>query len=337
MSDLRSSRLSTLAWPPTCATYVHHLHWALRQLIDRAERFGAGLPGYPQEMGELELWSDVHELEDLRAIRIDIPTDTLYFPRLREAELWLRNIIADLRTFDRRSPPPMASEHARRLASPDYLRALRSILALIPDPFDCPQGESLALFEWARYHLGTNPREWIFDAKIPSDFRRRWTDAGWDYENHDRHPNERENCRRLLIECGLLCVDPPSPLAYQEQGRESLSLRLEMAKSLDQPAVVPKTPTDACESTVSELPEAPKRRRRNKGDALKLLDAALDSLIARGDWGKTDCEISDLAGISRSTFYRVAGKKGRNEDIKSKLRRYRQRSRGRGPARADEL
>jgi hypothetical protein len=82
-----------------------------------------------------------------------------------------------------------------------------------------------------------------------------------------------------------------------------------------------------------QIPEAPKRKQRKKGEASLLLTATLDSLAAKDDWGKTDCEIIGQAGISRDSFYRLTKE---DEEIRSKLTQYRRQSLGRGPARADD-
>jgi hypothetical protein len=216
-----------LAWPPTYAFYAHRLHLALRRLIDRAERLGARLPGYPEAMGERALWLEVYDVEVMQTIRFHIPDDTPCFPCLYEAERWLGNIISGLPAFDRMNPPPTATGHAHRLASPDHLRALRSILAMIPNPFDGPRGNVLALFEWSRYHLGTEPAEWDFDATIPADFWGRWADAEfrrrWSGADRDAGNQGLEDCRRLLTESGLLRVGPTRIPSGGEQAPEAPS------------------------------------------------------------------------------------------------------------------
>ena len=80
-------------------------------------------------------------------------------------------------------------------------------------------------------------------------------------------------------------------------------------------------------------PRKPRKRRRN-GDARDLLLAALSSLAAKGQWGKTNVAIFTLADISRDSFYRL---KRDNESIDKKLSEYERRTLGRGPVRADDL
>jgi len=76
------------------------------------------------------------------------------------------------------------------------------------------------------------------------------------------------------------------------------------------------------------------KRRREKGTAPLLLAAAIESLMERGDWGKSDEEICYLAAISRSTFYLLLKE---NQDIKKAISLYRKASRGRGPVRHGDL
>jgi hypothetical protein len=76
------------------------------------------------------------------------------------------------------------------------------------------------------------------------------------------------------------------------------------------------------------------RKRRAKGSAVDLLEAALRSLAAKGLWGKMDTDIIDLADISRSSFYRLAKE---NNKIKRMMEEYRRRTLGRGPVRVDDL
>jgi hypothetical protein len=92
------------------------------------------------------------------------------------------------------------------------------------------------------------------------------------------------------------------------------------------------------EPTGTKPPKVSGRKRRRKGEASTLLDAALDSLASKGQWGKTDTEILTLADISRDSFYRLIGDgEGADEAIKRKLGEYRRQTLGRGPARRDDL
>jgi hypothetical protein len=79
---------------------------------------------------------------------------------------------------------------------------------------------------------------------------------------------------------------------------------------------------------------APRRKRRRKGEAKLLLASALESLVDKGQWGKTNTEIIDLAGISGDSFYRLIKE---DDGIKRMMEQYGRESLGRGPVRADEL
>jgi hypothetical protein len=100
-----------------------------------------------------------------------------------------------------------------------------------------------------------------------------------------------------------------------------------------QPANKALATTLAKESAEAAKPTV-KRRRRQKGDAKELLDSALDSLISKGDWGKTDQDIITLADISRDSFYRLAHS---DNAIAKKIEDYKHRTVGRGPARQEDL
>src|SRR5262249_34299580 len=81
-------------------------------------------------------------------------------------------------------------------------------------------------------------------------------------------------------------------------------------------------------------PRAKPRKRRRKGEARELLAATLDSLAAKGQWGKTDTEIIALADISRGRFYELIKK---DESIKRNWEKYQRRTLGRGPVRRSDL
>jgi len=212
MADARADRLRDLAWPPTCACYVSRLNHVLRQLIEQAERFekGSSLPGYNAELGERDLWCEVYGVQNLLRISTEIPKDDhAFFRRLWDAERWLDRILAGVQMADPRFPPPGSKDHARRLSSPEHVEAFRQILERVPDPFDCPNGQALALFEWARHHLGTDPDDWDFEAKADQRFKKRWAYALVDDDGHSRPEAEcREIRRRLLTEAGLLRTVP---------------------------------------------------------------------------------------------------------------------------------
>jgi hypothetical protein len=80
-----------------------------------------------------------------------------------------------------------------------------------------------------------------------------------------------------------------------------------------------------------------KRKRRNPGEAQTLLDATLDSLIGKGEWGKTREEIASAADISRSQMYEIIDEDKGDAEIRRKLMRYEGLSRGKGPPKIDDL
>ena len=148
-----------------------------------------------------------------------------------------------------------------------------------------------------------------------------------DFETHFRSANQ------AYLMTGRIGGKFPSVEHESEErkklavGHEFLSAALEKVEkeartssTLATPVAIPDRPAD-CERTPDPLsaapengppgdhktetpgPPAPARKRRRKGLAKELLAAALDSLAARGDWGKTDAEIIGLADISRDSFY----------------------------------
>jgi hypothetical protein len=93
-------------------------------------------------------------------------------------------------------------------------------------------------------------------------------------------------------------------------------------------------PTGNSESAPTRVSLArPARKRTKPGEAALRLDAALDSLIQGGEWGKTNGEICERAEIAKSSFYLLA----KAEPIKNKLAVYGRKSRGRGPAKAGDV
>jgi hypothetical protein len=91
-------------------------------------------------------------------------------------------------------------------------------------------------------------------------------------------------------------------------------------------------PAPALEGTAATV-----RKRSKPGDARLKLDAALDSLIAKKEWGKTQKKIAHAARISRSQFYELTNAKTGDAEILRKLKEYQRESRGRGPARVADL
>jgi hypothetical protein len=218
---------SELAWPPTCAFFVHRLHRALAILIRQAERYGAGRTGYPEAIGEKRLWEAVFGVEQFLHMW-GIEQDYQNFRDvLLEALPWLRNVLSELPDFDRGNPPVEAKTHARWLVSGDRLDSLRTILELTPDPFDCDKGASLQLFEWARHNLGTEDEDWNFanNDQIPDWFWRSWRRAPYDSEAQEFRPaGESLNIRkRLLVKAGLLtAVAADTPTTNELERKPSI-------------------------------------------------------------------------------------------------------------------
>jgi hypothetical protein len=197
--------LSKVSWPPTLPFYLHHLHHALRQLIDDAERFAKRAPGRDPVVDEQSVWLDIYAIEELLRIRRSIPDDPEHVPNLWNPETWLRRILSELPVFDRQKQiPATANDHARRLASAPYLDALRGILEMIRDPFDCPHGMNLQIFEWVRYHAGVDPAYWNFEAKVPEVVWKRWSEAFCENEG-PREALETKAIRlKLIADAGFL-------------------------------------------------------------------------------------------------------------------------------------
>jgi len=282
MPTSRSIDPSELSWPPTCAFYVHRLHRALKLLVRQAERFGSGHHGYPEAAGEKRLWEVVYGVEVVLSIT-GIEPDYMHFRDvLIEAEPWLRNVLSELPSFDRRNPPPESREHACQLASADRLGVLREILSLIPDPFDTPKGDSRRLYEWARYHLGTTWNKWNFvdNTKLPEWFGAEWQKVLSDFneesrkiqsleDSSERHRVLREECRKrqrdLLIQADLLRLEPLAkthPLATSEPRAESETKPSAVAtpgvepsgeKRVSSPNEAERTGTDASQSSVRRV------------------------------------------------------------------------------------
>jgi hypothetical protein len=160
MNEARSHHLHPLPWPPTRVVYVNRLHEAVRELIQEAKRFadGSTQPRYDAADGEYHMRNALYNVQDLLGLSLYIPKDDDLFPRLYEAERWLDRLLSDVRMKSSGSPPPGFAEHARRLCSPDHIQAFVAILDLIPDPLQGENGHASFLFEWARHHLGTEPK-----------------------------------------------------------------------------------------------------------------------------------------------------------------------------------
>jgi hypothetical protein len=128
------------------------------------------------------------------------------------AEQWLEGVIRPLpirRDRPYASPRPADwPERSRVLADAKHLDAFRRILAMIPDPFGGPNAAAAALFEWARYYLGTSPTSWNFEAKVPADFSYRFQRAWWPEGAELPRPEAEAIAekRRFLIEAGLLLI-----------------------------------------------------------------------------------------------------------------------------------
>lgn len=216
----------SLGIPPTCAFRVHWLHRRVSELIERAERYASALPGLPTNDLELWLWSDLEGVR--RALNIPVwdPLERSSFPDLSVAERWLRNLLSD---FPGRvatlGPDPERTEHARRLASPDYLQAFRAVLVMIPDPFDGPRGEAVALCEQARWHFNADPMDFDFDADIPPDYWREYRDAFIDPISEQGRPDALERFRLLLIKYGLLRERRSAPGVVPPSGPPQVKAR----------------------------------------------------------------------------------------------------------------
>jgi hypothetical protein len=91
---------------------------------------------------------------------------------------------------------------------------------------------------------------------------------------------------------------------------------------------------DRLTSVVDAGPTREQRQGHPRGGCKDLILAALDSLMAKGEWGKTEAEIYRHARVGKATFYRY-----RRDDtaVQAKLSSYRQKSHGRNPPGPSEV
>jgi hypothetical protein len=312
--------------------YVHHLHDAVRRLTEQAEQFAKGLqlPGYDSANGETDLLCGVYEVQRLLDRSFDIPQGPHpSFRRRWDAERWLYRIFEGITLGEPRVRFPDSGEHARRISSPDHVQAFRVILSWLPDPFDGPNGNSRALFEWASHHLGIGPADWEFvdNSDIPTWFPRRWIEAelgddddfGWRFRTQD---DTREIRRGLLIEAGLLHQDRPRALTVVNEAE-----RQERASAPGIPPLPSVTDSPARPGTEAacDLAPNPKRgrtahKRETSRDGTKTLKVIgwLNIYLESYDTGETADPlptVKDIArrlGVSESLVSRV-GRKWVNE------------------------
>jgi hypothetical protein len=282
----RPMRPSELAWPPTCAYFVHHLHKALKTLVSQAERLGSKRPGYPEEIGEQRLWEAVYGVEQFFHIR-GIEQDYERFDDvLSEALPWLKNVLSKLPTFDRGNPPPEAKQHVQWVVSQDCLDSLRDILALVRDPFDSPKGESLMLFEWARHTLGIDEDCWNFvnGEQIPDWFRTEWGKALVDDLAGELRPTEIVNGLRrgLLLKIGLLRVPTqPEPTSKSgSDGESGAEVRPRLGVEQGYEASEPETREDKERRVKAFLDQRPNARSSQIGKALGINEKTVRGLDA---------------------------------------------------------
>jgi hypothetical protein len=84
----------------------------------------------------------------------------------------------------------------------------------------------------------------------------------------------------------------------------------------------------------TEAATPPRAARRGPGYAPDMIGAALDSLIARREWGWSNSRIARLARVPSATYYRALKK---DPGVRRKMAEYRRQYLGRGPTDPSEL